>query len=210
MLSSKTHLLRLKTCTRHHCFRIALHSQIGYRFTRHFIHWLVLDGGPADLEAPILPPLHPKPVQVHVPIMMYHYISPAPTHDLLMLTLTVTPTLFAQQLDYLKQQGYQTITFNQLFDALYYGGPLPKKPIILTFDDGYEDVYQFALPILKAHGYSGMFYIITGKVGWQGYMNWNELHSLYSQWHANWFAYRSSCGYRSQVSLLTTVSARQR
>lgn len=144
------------------------------------IHWLVLDGGPADLEAPILPPLHPKPVQVHVPIMMYHYISNTPANNLLKLSLTVKPTLFSAQLDYLKQQGYQTITFNQLFDALYYGGPLPKKPIILSFDDGYEDAYQVALPILKAHGYSGMFYIITGKVGWQGYMNWNQLHSLYA------------------------------
>ncbi len=144
------------------------------------LHWLILDGGPADLEAPILPPLHPEPTQVHVPIMMYHHISAMPTHSFLLLTLTVTPTLFAQQLDYLKQQGYHTITFNQLFDALYYGGPLPQKPIILTFDDGYQDVYQFALPLLEAHGYSGMFYIITGKVGWNGYMSWDELHTLYS------------------------------
>ncbi len=143
------------------------------------IHWLVLDGGPADLEAPILPPLHPMAVQVHVPIMMYHYISSTPPTNSLKLSLTVTPTLLSQQLDYLKQQGYQTITFNQLFDALYYAGPLPKNPIVLSFDDGYEDAYQVALPILKAHGYSGMFYIITGKVGWQGYMNWNQLHSLY-------------------------------
>ena len=144
------------------------------------IHWLVLDGGPADLEAPILPPLHPKPVQVHLPIMMYHYISNTPANNVLKLSLTVTPALFSQQLDYLKQQGYQTITFNQLLDALYYDGPLPKKPIILTFDDGYADAYHVALPILKAHGYSGMFYIISGKVGWQGYMNWNQLHSLYA------------------------------
>ncbi len=144
------------------------------------IHWLVLAGGPADLEAPILPPLQPTLLKIHVPILMYHHISAAKVPDQLIFSLTVTPTLFAQQLDYLKQQGYHTITFNQLFDALYYRGPLPTKPIILTFDDGYEDVYQYAYPLLKAHGFSGMFYIITGKVGWNGYMNWNELDALYA------------------------------
>ena len=81
-------------------------------------------------------------------------------------------------MDYLKQQGYYTITFNQLFDALYYGGPLPHHPIILTFDDGYNDAYQFALPILQAHGYSGMFYIITGKVGWAAYLNWKQIRTM--------------------------------
>ena len=145
---------------------------------RNVSHWLILNGGPADLEAPILPPLYPTSLQVHVPILMYHHIFPTPAHNPLMLSLTVTPTLFAQQLDYLAQQNYHTITFNQLFDALYYGGPLPTKPIILTFDDGYQDAYQFAYPLLQAHNFSGMFYIITGKVGWNGYLNWNELHSL--------------------------------
>jgi peptidoglycan/xylan/chitin deacetylase (PgdA/CDA1 family) len=84
-------------------------------------------------------------------------------------------------LDYLKQQGYYTITFNQLFDALYYGGPLPHHPIILTFDDGYDDVYHFALPILQAHGYSGMFYIITGKVGWAAYLNWKQIRTMLAE-----------------------------
>ncbi len=140
--------------------------------------WLVLNGGPADLEAPILPPITSVMKTVQVPIMMYHHISDAPPHDLLTLSLTVTPTIFSRQLDYLKAKGYHTITFNQLFSALYYGGPLPSKPIILTFDDGYEDAYQFAYPILKAHGFSGMFYIISGKVGWQGQMTWNQLREM--------------------------------
>jgi len=81
-------------------------------------------------------------------------------------------------MDYLTSHNYHTITLNQLFDALYYDGPLPSRPIILTFDDGYEDAYTNAYPILQAHGYSGMFYIITGKVGWQGQMNWSQLHEM--------------------------------
>jgi peptidoglycan/xylan/chitin deacetylase (PgdA/CDA1 family) len=141
-------------------------------------HWFVLDGGPADLEAPILPPLTPASRSVQVPILMYHHISDVPPQNVLDWSLTVTPTMFTQQLDYLKAQGYHSITLNQLMNALYYGAPLPAKPIILTFDDGYEDNYHFAFGILRAHGYSGMFYIITGKVGWDGQMTWGQLHDM--------------------------------
>jgi peptidoglycan/xylan/chitin deacetylase (PgdA/CDA1 family) len=137
--------------------------------------WLILSGGPADLEAPILPPITPVSRKINMPILMYHHITNAPTHNMLDLSLTVTPNVFGQQLDYLKQHGYHTITFNQLFDFLYYNGPLPNKPIILTFDDGYDDAYTFAYPILRKHGYSGMFYIITGKVGWKGQATWDQL-----------------------------------
>jgi peptidoglycan/xylan/chitin deacetylase (PgdA/CDA1 family) len=143
--------------------------------------WQVLNGGPADPEAPILPPLTPAVQSVAVPILMYHHISPAPTHNLLDLSLTVTPRIFAAQLDYLKAHGYHTITFNQLFNALYFAAPLPARPIILTFDDGYEDVYQYALPLLRSHGFSGMFYIITGAVGAPGYMRWGQIRDLLAQ-----------------------------
>jgi peptidoglycan/xylan/chitin deacetylase (PgdA/CDA1 family) len=145
------------------------------------VRWLVLSGGPVDLETPILPPLQPTFTTVQVPILMYHHISDVVPKTTLGTSLTVTPTAFGKQLDYLKQQGYHTITFNQLFDALYYGGPLPHHPIILTFDDGYNDAYQFALPILQAHGYSGMFYIITGKVGWAAYLNWKQIRTMLAE-----------------------------
>jgi len=141
-------------------------------------HWAVLEGGPADLEAPILPPTTPVASTVNVPILMYHHISDIPRYNALDKSLTVSTTVFTQQLDHLKAQGYQTITFNQLFDALYYNGPLPTKPIILTFDDGYDDAYASAYPALVKHGFSGMFYIITGKVNWQGQMSWGQMNTM--------------------------------
>ena len=141
--------------------------------------WLVLNGGPADLESPILPPAAPLYRTAAVPILMYHHIANVlPTTDLLDRSLTVTPTIFTDQLDYLKKMDYHTITLNQLMDALYYGAPLPRKPIILTFDDGYDDAYNFAYPLLKAHGFTGMFYIITGKVGWRGQASWSQLKEM--------------------------------
>jgi hypothetical protein len=95
-------------------------------------------------------------------------------------TWVVPPASFSQQLDYLAMHHYHTITFNQLFDALYYGGPLPSKPIILTFDDGDDDHYQYVYPILLAHHFSGMFYIITGQVGWYGRMTWSQIREMLS------------------------------
>ncbi|MBE3560513.1 MAG: polysaccharide deacetylase family protein [Ktedonobacteraceae bacterium] len=140
--------------------------------------WAVLSAGPADPEAPILPPLHPAYKVVRVPILMYHHISDVPTKNLLDFSLTIKGTTFNQQLDFLRQQGYHSITLNELMDALYFDMPMPSKPIIFTFDDGYDDAYAYAYPILKAHGYSGMFYIITGKVGWQGQATWEQLRDM--------------------------------
>ena len=148
--------------------------------TKGEVSWLVLEGGPADLEAPILPPIQPISTTVQVPILMYHHISNDVPTTALGISLTVTQAMFRQQMDYLKQRGYHTITFYQLFDALYYKGPLPQHPIILTFDDGYDDAYQFAFPILQAHGFSGMFYIITGKVGWAAYLNWKQIKMMFA------------------------------
>ena len=141
-------------------------------------HWVVVAGGPADPEAPLLPPLTPIARIAQVPILMYHHISDVAPKNVLDWSLTVTPTVFNQQLDYLQAHGYHSITLNQLFNALYYGMALPSKPIILTFDDGYADNYQFAYPLLLKHGYSGTFYIISGKVGWDGQMTWGQLQTM--------------------------------
>ncbi len=140
--------------------------------------WLVLEGGPADPEAPILPPVHPASAEVEAPIMMYHHVSNVIPTDLLGISLTVKDSMFQQQLAYYRQKNYHSITFNQLFDALYFGGPLPVHPIILTFDDGYNDVFQFAYPLLKQYGFTGTFNIISGKVGWTGYLSWKQIREM--------------------------------
>ena len=140
--------------------------------------WQVLVAGPADLEAPILVPASPPAVKLLVPIFMYHHISNKPTHNVLDYGLTVTTTDFEQQMNWLQQQGFHSIDQTELFDAFYYGKVLPPHPIILTFDDGYEDAYTDALPVLQAHHYRGVFYIITGLIG-GNYMTWEQVYKLY-------------------------------
>lgn len=139
--------------------------------------WKVMVEGPADLEAPVLVPAHPQISHLIIPIFMYHHVSSLPTHNGLDYSLTVTTTDFAAQLTWLQQQGYHAITMTDLFDAFYDGKALPSKPMILTFDDGYADIYTYALPLLLEHHYRGVFYIITGMIG-GNYVTWNDVRAL--------------------------------
>jgi peptidoglycan/xylan/chitin deacetylase (PgdA/CDA1 family) len=90
----------------------------------------------------------------------------------------VTPKAFAAQISYLRLAGYTTITLDDLARALSGGATLPAKPIILTFDDGYQDFYDNVFPLLKKYRDLATIYIITGKVGHAGYMTWDELREL--------------------------------
>jgi peptidoglycan/xylan/chitin deacetylase (PgdA/CDA1 family) len=139
--------------------------------------WQVLVAGPADPQAPVLVPARPPALKLRVPIFMYHHVSRRPTHDLLDYTLTVNTTDFNQQLTWLSQHGYHSITQTDLFDAFYYGKALPAHPMMLTFDDGYEDVYTDALPVLLAQHDRGVFYIITGMIA-GNYLTWEQIHIL--------------------------------
>lgn len=131
-----------------------------------------------------------------VPVLMYHYIrvNPWPT-DKVGYGLSTPPITFAQELDYLQKQGYQTITLADLRDTieLYqamqikkknpnYELPkakfLPTKPLIITLDDGYEDAYLQALPILKAHNMHAVSFVITGFVGLPNYLTWDEISAM--------------------------------
>jgi peptidoglycan/xylan/chitin deacetylase (PgdA/CDA1 family) len=89
-----------------------------------------------------------------VPVLNYHKISPK-----FELGLTsVHPNLFKQQMSYLKSLGYQTITTKD------YAQDLNKK-IIITFDDAYENIYEYAFPILKELGFTAIVFVITDYIG---------------------------------------------
>lgn len=81
---------------------------------------------------------------------------------------------------YLVRSGYQPITLRDLIYHLTLGTPLPEKPIILTFDDGYEDNYTNAYPLLKKYGFVGTFFIVTEPVdkGRDGYMSWAQIEIM--------------------------------
>lgn len=116
-----------------------------------------------------------------VPILMYHYIREYnDPGDEIGVNLSVSPKTFDQQLTYLEANNYQTITFSQMIDG-YRGNykiSKDKKPIIITFDDGYDDAYTKAYPILKKHNLTGVFYIITGQIGQSERMTKDQIIEL--------------------------------
>lgn len=116
-----------------------------------------------------------------VPILMYHYIRVvSDPNDTLGANLSVSPENFNKQLDYLAANNYQTISLQQLRDGFAgnYKIDKTKKPIVITFDDGYDDAYTQAYPILKSHNMFGVFYIITGQIGQSERMTSNQIVEL--------------------------------
>src|SRR5260370_15348315 len=90
---------------------------------------------------------------ISVPILMYHYIRPAPSiySDYLGFRLTVTPGDFTAQMDWLASSGYHPVDFNDL--RAYFSGvmPLPARPVVITFDYSYTYLCPTPYPILHPH-----------------------------------------------------------
>ena len=103
---------------------------------------------------------------LRLPILMYHYIRTPPSTltDLLGYRLSVSPQDFQAQIDWLYANHFHPVTFDQV--RAYFAGrlPLPSKPVVITFDDGYADLYTTAFPILQAHGFTAVAYIVSGFV----------------------------------------------
>ncbi len=118
-----------------------------------------------------------------VPILMYHHVGePPPGADAIRRDLTVLPGQFEAQLAYLSEEGYQTIHLSDLIMHLQMGHPLPPKPIVITFDDGYHDVFTNAYPLLKEYEFVATFFIITllADEGREEYLSWAEIKALHA------------------------------
>ncbi|MDE0181155.1 MAG: trypsin-like serine protease [Caldilineaceae bacterium] len=114
--------------------------------------------------------------RARVPVLMYHYVSvPPPGADIYRRDLSVAPDLFRSHLQTLADAGYTTVSMYDLVEHLNQGAPLPEKPIILTFDDGYRDNYQNAFPLLQEFGMTAMFFVVTDYIDAQNpvYMSWD-------------------------------------
>jgi peptidoglycan/xylan/chitin deacetylase (PgdA/CDA1 family) len=107
------------------------------------------------------------PGPVLAPVLMYHHVKPYSTDS----EYVVSVDQFKRQVQWLKDEGYQTITITDLVEAIRYGKYLPHKPIIVTFDDGYLDVYQNAYPILQEAGYTATMYLIENAINDHGYIS---------------------------------------
>ena len=119
--------------------------------------------------------------KARVPILMYHYASASPAGaDIYRQDLSVTPALFRSHLQALVDAGYTTISMYELLAHLEQGAPLPEKPVILTFDDGYRDNYENAFPVLREFGMTAMFFVVTDYMdaGNPVYLSWDMAREM--------------------------------
>lgn len=106
--------------------------------------------------------------------MMYHNVDDT---DELKLN-TVSPQRFEWHMAYLKKHGFHVLGLEELVQLTGSGGPLPKKSVVITFDDGYEDNYVHAFKILKKYGYPAIIFVPSDLVNEEGYLNWAQMREM--------------------------------
>ncbi|MGH3004411.1 MAG: polysaccharide deacetylase family protein [Gaiellaceae bacterium] len=98
-----------------------------------------------------------------VPVLMYHVIGDPPAGTPL-THLWVSASTFAAQMRYLARHGYDVVNLQDVYDY-WHGGPLPRKAIVVSFDDGFDGHYRRARPILARHGWSGTLNLALSHYG---------------------------------------------
>ena len=113
-----------------------------------------------------------------IPVLLYHRISERQKDT----TLCVPPDDFKKHLEYLKKEGYSTISPEELYSHIKFNKALPEKPIMLTFDDGYEDFYKTAAPLMENYNFTATVFIVVDLVGgvnlWDARGGWGEVRLL--------------------------------
>jgi peptidoglycan/xylan/chitin deacetylase (PgdA/CDA1 family) len=112
------------------------------------------------------------------PILLYHRIEDPPQPNSIAAQYYTSPADFQWQMQALKDWGYTTIPISLLVKAIMTGAQLPPRPVVITFDDGYETVYQNAYPIMQADGFVGVMYIVGTYIGANGYMDTPQLQEM--------------------------------
>lgn len=123
---------------------------------------------------------------ISLPVLMYHSICSSSGKE---GKFIVSETGLEQDLKYISENGYTTVSASQIIDFVYNGTQLPDKPILLTFDDGYYNNYCYAFPLLKKYNAKAVISII-GKYT-DIYSETEEENPLYS--HITWDEAREMC-----------------
>jgi len=108
-----------------------------------------------------------------VPILTYH------SFDYGKGLLSVAPENFEKQMHYLKDKGYNVISLDELVEGIKNRRKFAHNSVVITIDDGYEDNFTYAYPILKKFGFPAIIFLITNNTGINaGYLNWDEVREM--------------------------------
>lgn len=108
-----------------------------------------------------------------IPVIMYHSIKYEKDNP-----VRLSKELFESEMKYLKDNNYKTLTLDELYTFFENNTPVPKKSVVLTFDDGYKDNYETAYPILKKYGFKATVFVITNCIDTGEYLTSPQLKKL--------------------------------
>jgi peptidoglycan/xylan/chitin deacetylase (PgdA/CDA1 family) len=116
---------------------------------------------------------------MHVPVLVYHHVKwLKASDDAIERGLTILPTQFAAHLTYLQTHGYHTVTAARLVASLRGKGRLPSHSVVLTFDDGYRDVYANVYRVLRRRHMTATFFICPGFLNSVRYLTWRQVEDM--------------------------------
>lgn len=110
-----------------------------------------------------------------VPVLYYHSVDPSERNE-----VTISPERLKSQLQYIKDQGYTTLTMTELENYILNNKEIPEKSIVITFDDGYTDNYINAFPILKELDMKASIFVITEGIDSGYYLSTEQLKEMSS------------------------------
>ncbi len=148
-----------------------------------------------------------------LPVLMYHHIGPVRPNT--NTSLTISHARFEQQMRWLDTKGYQTINSRQWLQQVAGKAPLAERAVMLTFDDGYQDLMEFALPVLRSLGMTAILYVVTGQIGgtnrWDQERGWGALSLMSAADIGVWRQAGMEIGAHSRSHPeLTSLTAQQR
>jgi len=110
-----------------------------------------------------------------VPILMYHHVGiPSGKWRL----NTVSEKSFDYQMNFLSRHGFQVISFDDLVTGVKEGHEFARNTVVIQFDDGYEDNYKYAFPVLKKYNMPAMIFLISDKMNAPDFLTWDEIREM--------------------------------
>ena len=109
-----------------------------------------------------------------VPVLMYHTIDPNGDD----MSPHISPAIFERQMDFLARHHYNVVAPEKVVAYMKGEEKMPRRTVAITADDGFENFYTYAFPLLKKYNLKATVFMITGKIGEPGMLNWHELREM--------------------------------
>jgi len=145
------------------------------------LYWLIEDANEAEGIVPgnavVIPrrPMNPTSIDADsyqtVPILCYHRFGRNNGR------LTLSPEMFREQMQFLKDNDYRVIPLSDLIDFLKGERAIPRRSVVLTIDDGHQSIYKIAYPVLTEFGFPATVFAYTDYLN-NGGLTWKQIRSM--------------------------------